>query len=115
MKFVIPVKPGRNTYVNLRTLRIYQDGGYSYYFLVPNYKHLIKLEEVDFNSSAALACSGLTAYTSIKKTLAMPGENLLIIGAGELGLMAVQIAKAITNSTIIILDVDDEKLKEAKN
>ena len=76
MKFVIPVKPGRNTYVNLRTLGIYQDGGYSYYFLVPNYKHLIKLEEVDFNSSAALACSGLTAYTSIKKTLAMPGENL---------------------------------------
>ena len=51
----------------------------------------------------------------INKTLAMPGENLLIIGAGELGLMAVQIAKAITNSTIIILDVDDEKLKEAKN
>ena len=76
MKFVVPVQPRRNTYVNLRTLRIYQDGGYSYYFLVPNYKHLIKLEEVDFNSSAALACSGLTAYTSIKKTLAMPGENL---------------------------------------
>ena len=44
----------------------------------------------------------------------MPGENLLIIGAGGLGLMAVQIAKAITNSNIIILDVDDEKLKEAK-
>ena len=38
----------------------------------------------------------------------------MIIGAGELGLMAVQIAKAITNSNIIILDVDDEKLKEAK-
>ena len=98
-----------------KTLGIYQDGGYSDYILVPNYKHLIKLEEVDFNSSAALACSGLTAYTSIKKTLAMPGENLLIIGAGGLGLMAVQIAKAITNSNNIILDVDDEKLKEAKN
>jgi alcohol dehydrogenase, propanol-preferring len=38
----------------------------------------------------------------------------LIIGAGGLGLMAVQIAKTITNSTIIILDVDDEKLKGAK-
>jgi alcohol dehydrogenase, propanol-preferring len=55
-----------------KTLGIFQDGGYSDYILVPNYKHLIKLE-VDFNSSAALACSGLTAYTSIKKSLAMPG------------------------------------------
>jgi propanol-preferring alcohol dehydrogenase len=49
-----------------KTLGIYQDGGYSEYILVPNYKHLIKLEEVGFNSSAALACSGLTAYNSIK-------------------------------------------------
>ncbi len=38
----------------------------------------------------------------------------MIIGAGRLGLLAVQIAKAITNSTIIILDVDDEKLQGAK-
>lgn len=105
MKFLIPVKPGTNTFVNLRNLVIYQDGGYSYYFLVPNYKHLIKLEEVDFNSSAALACSGWTAYTSIINSLAMPGENLLIIGAGGLGLMTVQIPQAITNSNIIILDV----------
>ena len=44
----------------------------------------------------------------------MPGETLLIIGAGGLGLMAVQIAKAITNSNILIMDVDDKKLKEAK-
>ena len=44
----------------------------------------------------------------------MPGETLLIIGAGGLGLMTVQIAKAITNSNILIMDVDDKKLKEAK-
>jgi len=97
-----------------QTLGIYQDGGYADLILVPNYKHLIKLENIDFNSSASLACSGLTAYTSIKKSLAMPGETLLIIGAGGLGLMAVQIAKAITNSYILIMDVDDKKLKEAK-
>ena len=97
-----------------QTLGIYQDGGYSDLILVPNYKYLIKLQDIDFNSSASLACSGLTAYTAIKKSSAMPGENLVIIGAGGLGLMAVQIAKAITNATIIIMDVDDEKLKEAK-
>ena len=38
------------------TLGIYQDGGYADLILVSNYKHLIKLENVAFNSSAALVC-----------------------------------------------------------
>lgn len=97
-----------------RTLGIYQDGGYSDLILVPNYKYLIKLEQNDFDSAASLACSGLTAYTAIKKAAATPNDNLVIIGAGGLGLMAVQIAKSITNSKILVVDVDNEKLKEAK-
>ena len=97
-----------------KTLGIYQDGGYSDLILVPNYKYLIKLHDIDFNSSASLACSGLTAYTAIKKSLALPGENLVIIGAGGLGLMAIILAKAITGSRIIALDRDDAKLKAAK-
>jgi alcohol dehydrogenase, propanol-preferring len=94
------------------TLGIYQDGGYPDLMLVTNYKHLIKLENVDFNSSAALVCSGLTAYSSIQKSLAMPGETLLITGAGGLELMAVQIVKAITNSNILIMDVNDKKKRQ---
>jgi alcohol dehydrogenase, propanol-preferring len=77
-----------------KTLGIYQDGGYADLILVPNYQYLIKLEDIDFNSSAALACSGLTAYTSIKKSLAIPGKTLVLIGAGGLGLMAVQICQS---------------------
>jgi alcohol dehydrogenase, propanol-preferring len=49
--------------------------------------------------------------TAIKKSLAMPGETLVLIGVGGLGLMAVEIAKAITNFNIIIMDVDNEKLR----
>ena len=64
-----PCKAGdENLCESPQTLGIYQDGGYADLILVPNYKHLIKLEKIDFNSSAALACSGLTAYTSIKRS-----------------------------------------------
>ena len=38
----------------------------------------------------------------------------MIVGAGGLGLMAIQLAKAITGSKIIAMDIDDVKLKEAK-
>lgn len=97
-----------------KTLGIYQDGGYSDHVLVPSFKYLIKIDGIDSDSSASLACSGLTAYTAVKKASPSPGENLVIIGAGGLGLMAVQISKSITNANVIMVDVDDKKLSESK-
>jgi alcohol dehydrogenase, propanol-preferring len=97
-----------------RTLGIYQDGGYSELILVPSYKYLVKIHELDANSSASLACSGLTAYTAVKKANAQPSETIVLVGAGGLGLMAVQLAKTITNARVVIVDVDDKKLSEAK-
>jgi propanol-preferring alcohol dehydrogenase len=38
----------------------------------------------------------------------------VIFGAGGLGLMGVQIARAITNANIICVDIDDAKLQTAK-
>jgi propanol-preferring alcohol dehydrogenase len=38
----------------------------------------------------------------------------VIIGAGGLGLMGVQIAHAITSAKIICVDLDDKKLETAK-
>ncbi|HKU49991.1 MAG TPA: alcohol dehydrogenase [Nitrososphaera sp.] len=99
---------------NPRTLGIYQDGGYSEAVLVPSYKHLVKVGSLDLNAAASLACSGLTAYTAVKKANAQPGETIVVIGAGGLGLMAVQLAKAVTNARIAIVDIDDKKLAEAK-
>lgn len=97
-----------------RTLGIYQDGGYSELILVPSHKYLVKIQNLDINSSASLACSGLTAYTAVKKAYAQASETIVLVGAGGLGLMAVQLAKAITNARVVIVDVDDKKLSEAK-
>jgi alcohol dehydrogenase, propanol-preferring len=99
-----------------RSLGIYTDGGYSEYVLVPSYRYLVKIgEELDTDSTAPLSCSALTAYGAVKNTNLTPNDNVVIVGAGGLGLMAIQLAKAITGSRIIATDLDDEKLKEAKN
>jgi alcohol dehydrogenase, propanol-preferring len=97
-----------------RSLGIYQDGGYSEMVLVQSHKYLVKVEGLDPNAAASLACSGLTAYTAVKQAQSQPGETVVIVGAGGLGLMAVQLAKAITNSRIAIVDINDKKLAEAK-
>src|SRR5919109_866618 len=40
-----------------RSLGIYNDGGYAEYVLVPNYKYLVKIQNLDVDASASLACS----------------------------------------------------------
>ena len=98
-----------------RSIGIYNDGGYADYVLVPSYKYLVKLgDEIDTDVSAPLSCSALTAYGAVKNGNLTPNDNVVIVGTGGLGLMAIQLAKAITGSRIIALDRDDEKLKAAK-
>src|SRR5215207_5842882 len=98
-----------------RSLGIYNDGGYAEYVLVPNYKYLVKIgDEIDTDASAPLSCSALTAYGAVKNGNLTPNDNVVIVGTGGLGLMAIQLAKAITGSRIIALDRDDNKLKAAK-
>ena len=97
-----------------KSMGVFQDGGYSDYALVPDSKYLALLDGVNPDSATSLACSGLTAYTSIKKANQNSPEFLVIVGAGGLGLMGVQIAKAITHAKIICVDLNDEKLETAK-
>src|SRR5215210_1142848 len=98
-----------------RSLGIYVDGGYAEYVLVPSYRYLLKMgDELDTNASATLSCSALTAYGAVKNANLKPYDNVVIVSAGGLGLMSMQLAKAVTGSKIIAMDLDDEKLRAAK-
>jgi propanol-preferring alcohol dehydrogenase len=98
-----------------RSIGIYQDGGYAEYVLVPSYRYLIRLDnEMDMDAAATLSCSALTAYGAVKNTEIKPNDNVVIVGAGGLGLMAIQLAKAVSGARIIALDLSDEKLTTAK-
>jgi propanol-preferring alcohol dehydrogenase len=98
-----------------KSLGIYTDGGYSDHVLVPSYRYLIKLEDdLDINEAATLSCSALTAYNAVKNAGLRPDDTLVVVGAGGLGLMAMQLAKAVTGARIIAMDLEDEKLKQAR-
>ncbi len=97
-----------------KSMGLFQNGGYADHVLVPNSKYLAKLDGVDPDAATSLACSGLTAYTAIKKANQNSPEFIVIVGAGGLGLMGVQIASEITNAKIICIDLDNAKLETAK-
>jgi alcohol dehydrogenase, propanol-preferring len=63
--------------------------------------------------AAPLICAGITTYKGIKMTEARPGEWVVISGAGGLGHLGIQYAKAM-GLQVCAVDIDDGKLAHAK-
>jgi alcohol dehydrogenase, propanol-preferring len=95
---------------SLKFIGVFLDGGYSDYVLIPNVRYLVRVEGINPKQAAPLACSGLTAFSSVKKCDLNSGDLLLIIGAGGVGTSAIQIAKKITGALVAVLDLDESKL-----
>ncbi|QGU03441.1 NAD(P)-dependent alcohol dehydrogenase [Corynebacterium comes] len=93
-----------------------RDGGMAEYLVVPA-RNLVPLGDADPIDAAPLADAALTPYHAIK--LALPklnggGKSALVIGLGGLGLIGVQILKALTGATIIATDMKEEAMAEAE-
>lgn len=92
-----------------------KDGGYAEYVLVPDARYLVSAHGMDLPQAATLTCSGLTAFSSIKKCGLCSDDLLLVIGAGGLGTTAIQIAKKETGAVVAVADVDESKLRLASD
>lgn len=93
-----------------------RDGGMAEYVVVPA-RNLVPLGDADPIAAAPLSDAGLTPYHAIK--LALPhlnggGKYALVIGLGGLGLVGVQILKALTGATIIATDMKEDAMAEAE-
>jgi D-arabinose 1-dehydrogenase-like Zn-dependent alcohol dehydrogenase len=103
-----------NLCANPRNLGVGLDGGFSNYLMVDHAKYLVEFDPLPEPFAATLGCSGLTAYSALKKAAPVDAENpLLIIGAGGLGLAAVSLARAIYGMGPIVADLDASKRQAA--
>ena len=94
-----------------------RDGGMAEYLLVPASRFLIPLGSLDPREAAPLSDAGLTSYHAVKRSLHLlgPGSTAVVIGAGGLGLMAIQILRALSAATTVVaVDTAADKLENAK-
>ena len=91
------------------------DGGMADYMLVPSARFLVPLGDLEPHDAAPLGDAALTSYHAIKRGLHLlvPGSHAVVIGAGGLGHMAVQIIRELTPSRVIVVDSDPGKLRHA--
>lgn len=99
-----------------RALGVNRDGGYATHVLVPDPKYLFAFDGLDDGLAATYACSGLTAFGALKKAreAVRNGGDLLIIGAGGVGLSGVRMAEVVTGVKPIVADLDKSKWDAAR-
>lgn len=88
------------------------DGGFAE-LIKTNARAVVKLDPVLHPAQiAALADAGLTAYHAVKKAASQlyPGTRAVVIGAGGLGHIGIQVLRALTPAEIIVIDPSDEAL-----
>jgi propanol-preferring alcohol dehydrogenase len=87
------------------------------FLLVPAARYLIPLGTLDPREAAPLSDAALTSYHAINRSrhLLAPGSTAVVIGAGGLGQMAIQILRALSaTTTIVAVDTAPDKLQTAR-
>jgi propanol-preferring alcohol dehydrogenase len=93
------------------------DGGMAEYLLVPDARHLVPLpDSLSPSSAAPLTDAALTPYHAVRRSLPklVPGSTAVVIGAGGLGHLGVQVLHAVTAARIVVVDPKAEARQLAK-
>lgn len=89
---------------------IFTAGAMAEYMIVDDARHLVPLGDLDPVQSVSLTDAGLTPYHAVMLCMAKlkPGATAVVIGAGGLGHVGIQILRALTAATVIALDIREE-------
>jgi propanol-preferring alcohol dehydrogenase len=89
-------------------------GGYAEYLVAPAAFVGRLPAGIDPYAMAPILCAGVTTYRGLKRTMARPGQWVVILGIGGLGHIAIQYARAM-GLRVAAVDVGDDKLQLAKS
>jgi 2-desacetyl-2-hydroxyethyl bacteriochlorophyllide A dehydrogenase len=87
---------------------VHSDGGMSEYVSVPSYA-LVQGEGLDASTLALAEPLAIGAH-GVRRAGVVPGEFVLVIGAGPIGLGTMEFAR-IAGAQVIALDINDSRLK----
>ncbi|MGX7722857.1 NAD(P)-dependent alcohol dehydrogenase [Rhodococcus sp. 5G237] len=90
-------------------------GGYAEYLKTTS-RSVVRIDDsLEPADVAALADAGLTAYHAVAKAakLLHPGDTCVMIGAGGLGHIGIQVLKAISAATLVVVDRNPDAVELA--
>jgi len=89
-----------------------REGAFAEYLVIPAYNAFKIPSDISDDVAAILDPFGNAAHTALSFDLV--GEDVLITGAGPIGVMAVAIAKHVGARNVVITDINDYRLRLAR-
>jgi alcohol dehydrogenase, propanol-preferring len=97
-----------------RHLGVAVDGGLATHVLVPHARYLLDYAPLSAAFAGMLMCSGLTAYSALKRLAGRPQRGpVLLVGLGGVGMMGLAVARALFREPPIVADIDATKREAA--
>lgn len=91
-----------------------ENGSFAEYVKLP-FENVLKLSDnIDYETGATTDPAAVALH-GFRKAHLTPGDKVAIIGAGAIGLFALQWAKILGARQVLVIDLFDEKLKIAEN
>ncbi|AAZ56804.1 NAD(P)-dependent alcohol dehydrogenase [Thermobifida fusca] len=85
-------------------------GALAEYLLVDSERHVVPIGDLDPVKTVPLTDAGLTPYHAIKRSMSKlePGSVAVVIGAGGLGHVGIQLLRLMSAATVVALDIREE-------
>ncbi|KAL5982937.1 hypothetical protein ACLOJK_017017 [Asimina triloba] len=114
-KYMLFMLIAKANYTAGKPVYMYSMGGLAEYCVVPANALAALPNTVPYTESAILGCAVFTAYGAMKHAADVRvGDSVAVIGIGGVGSSCLQIARAFGATEIIAVDVQDEKLNNAR-
>lgn len=98
---------------NTRGVGVNRDGAFAQYLVIP-YENVVRVGEgIGLDMAACFDPLGNAVHTALKFNL--PGEDVLITGAGPIGIMAAAVCRHCGARHIVLTDVNDYRLELARS
>lgn len=102
-----------NRCANRASVGTHRDGTFAEYVAVPA-RNALELGELPYEWGSVASCAVSTAYHAANVGGVSPGDVVVVFGAGGVGLHAVTWAGYMGATTVVAVDVDDEKFPLAR-
>ncbi|MBF0714020.1 galactitol-1-phosphate 5-dehydrogenase [Gemella sp. GH3] len=97
---------------NYKMIGTHLSGGFAEYSVIPE-SNILSIKDLDYDKASFIEPLAVVmhAIMGIKVEI---GDSVIIFGAGTIGMLSLQVVNNIGTRKIIVVDIDNEKLKLAK-